>query len=153
MAVVVLLDVGLVMAVVVLVARGDDKTYTVTSTFTATTTSVTPYDSSSGNSANALQSSNSGSLNTGALASDSSNSMQTSQSNQSGSSGSYLPIWQWCVGLSLLCCCLSLLSSWAMMRSKPPRKRKVTAKPEKKPVPVETLSPGVYMPPQQPADA
>merc|ERR1719399_837787 len=84
------------------------NTFTVTATFQIPTTTITPYDSSSGSSGTSSDSLNSASLNTGALASDSSDSYGSSGSNQSGSSGYYLPIWMW-LGICALCCCKGAL--------------------------------------------
>merc|ERR1712216_53230 len=96
---------------------------TVVVTLAPSTTTVTPWDSSSGSSGTSSDSLVSDSLNDGSSSVDSSGSTESSGWYQSGSSGSFMNNWAWV----LLLCCLGIFKgaiiSALCSKSKKPAKK------------------------------
>merc|ERR1740138_1327395 len=103
-------------------------TITVDITLGPTTTTVTPWDSSSGSSGASSDSLVSASLNDDSSSVDSSGSAESSGWKQSGSSGSFMNNWLWvALILCLLCVKGGLLA--ALCKPKPKPKKKPAPKP------------------------
>jgi hypothetical protein len=98
------------------------------------TSTMTPYDSSSGFSGDSLAPIASGASLAGT---DYSGSGKMLGFDTSGSGGLYLPVWLWCLLIGLCCCCCGFLCC----HKKAPPKRQLTPKKKSKPAPAPAPPP------------